>query len=446
MVPISALGDIVSGGTPSREVSAFWNGDNCWVTPGELTSLADRTLLDTRDHITDAGIRNSAATVLPVGSLLITTRATIGAVAIAGVPVSTNQGFKSIVPNGTANSSFYYHLLKFIAAEFKRLASGSTFDEISRADFASVLVPRPPVNDQQRIAEILDTADAMIQKSEAVIGKLRLMKAGLMHDLLTRGLDDSGQLRDFDDLEGYQNRLAVLTDSDAVVKQEGLPVGLPYPSWRMPPLRDPSVHPEQFRDSPIGRIPKDWQITELGTAAEIKMGQSPPGSTYNNDGHGVPLINGPVEFGRKYPNKIQWTTRPTKLCSAGDILFCVRGSTTGRMNVSDDDFCIGRGIAAIRGKEGISVTEYIQLFLYRLADEILYEAKGNGSTFPSINSTRLNATTIPLPSYREQQMICGVLKEQEACITSEESYRDRLALQKQGLMADLLMGKISAHA
>ena len=85
------------------------------------------------------------------------------------------------------------------------------------------------------------------------------------------------------------------------------------------------------------RPPEPWLDVRLGEAAEIEMGQSPPGHTYNEDGKGLPLINGPVEFGRRFPTKIQWTTAPSKTCYDGDVLFCVRGSTTGRMNVSKPD-------------------------------------------------------------------------------------------------------------
>ena len=93
---------------------------------------------------------------------------------------------------------------------------------------------------------------------------------------------------------------------------------------------------------------EDWKVKTLGDVSEIIMGQSPEGDTYNTIGNGVPLINGPVEFTGKYPVKIKWTSKPTKYCQDKDVLFCVRGSTTGRMNIANDRYCIGRGVAAIR--------------------------------------------------------------------------------------------------
>ena len=97
----------------------------------------------------------------------------------------------------------------------------------------------------------------------------------------------------------------------------------------------------------------EWKEILFGDFAEIIMGQSPEGGTYNNTGNGVALLNGPTEFTEKYPLKVQWTTSPTKICKEGDILLCVRGSSTGRLNIANEKYCIGRGIAAIRAKEKI---------------------------------------------------------------------------------------------
>src|SRR5438105_2939787 len=98
-----------------------------------------------------------------------------------------------------------------------------------------------------------------------------------------------------------------------------------------------------------------WKDGIFGDIAEIVMGQSPEGNTYNVSGQGVPLLNGPTEFTNRFPIIKQWTTSPTKLCKKGDILFCVRGSSTGRINIADKVYCLGRGVAAIRAKEGRSI-------------------------------------------------------------------------------------------
>lgn len=145
----------------------------------------------------------------------------------------------------------------------------------------------------------------------------------------------------------------------------------------------------------------------LSECAEVIMGQSPAGDSYNEDGSGVPLINGPTEFTDRYPVKIQWTSKPTKSCQVNDILLCVRGSTTGRMNISNDTYCIGRGVAAIRGK-GIFKTDFLEFALRFNVDEIMRLA--SGSTFPNIDSKTLKSIAIPEIEDSRQDLIIGVLK------------------------------------
>jgi type I restriction enzyme S subunit len=150
--------------------------------------------------------------------------------------------------------------------------------------------------------------------------------------------------------------------------------------------------------------------TVLADVAEIVMGQSPVGSTYNRNGEGVPLLNGPTEFGPVHPIATQWTTAPSKFARAGDVLICVRGNTLGRQNISDGEYAIGRGLAAIRAKTGKANTSFIQLLLQNKASELL--AKGNGSTFPSISGDEIAAIPFPNVSPTAQEKIAARLETQ----------------------------------
>ena len=91
----------------------------------------------------------------------------------------------------------------------------------------------------------------------------------------------------------------------------------------------------------------------------LEMGQSPKGNSYNKIKKGTPLLNGPTEFGISHPTPQTWTTQPTKISKINDLIFCVRGSTTGRMNWSDQEYCIGRGVCAIRGKYSDLDTKFV---------------------------------------------------------------------------------------
>lgn len=152
--------------------------------------------------------------------------------------------------------------------------------------------------------------------------------------------------------------------------------------------------------------------TKLADVAHVIMGQSPDGTTYNKNGIGFPLLNGPAEFGANTPVAVQWTTVPTKIALAGDILFCVRGNTLGRQNVADQEYVIGRGLAAIRARKDKADTDYIGLWLRHKADALL--AAGNGSTFPSVSGEFLEAQLFPEANAREQCQVAARLKAQLA--------------------------------
>lgn len=176
--------------------------------------------------------------------------------------------------------------------------------------------------------------------------------------------------------------------------------------------------------------------TKLADVAHVIMGQSPDGTTYNKNRVGLPLLNGPAEFGATTPVAVQWTTAPSKIAVRGDILFCVRGNTLGRQNIADQEYVIGRGLAAIRARKDKADTDYIGLWLRHKADALL--AAGNGSTFPSVSGEFLEAQPFPEANEREQRQIAVRLKAQLAEVetarqTAQTQLREAAALKKRAL-------------
>jgi type I restriction enzyme S subunit len=168
-------------------------------------------------------------------------------------------------------------------------------------------------------------------------------------------------------------------------------------------------------------------IKKLADVAPINMGQSPPGASYNKWGDGVPLLNGPTEFGERHPTTVQWTVTPTKLCRQGDILICVRGATTGRMNWADKEYCIGRGIAALTPRLELCIPEYLYYFIETQTQQIL--ALTGGSTFPNLPGAKLKRLEIPIPPLATQRRIVIYLnflqkKEEELRRLEDETERD----------------------
>jgi len=169
-------------------------------------------------------------------------------------------------------------------------------------------------------------------------------------------------------------------------------------------------------------LPEGWVWTNIQSTLDLKMGQSPPGKSYNTIGEGLPLLNGPTEFGLIHPTPAQWTTCITKTCNVGDILLCVRGSTTGRMNWADQKYCIGRGISALSIIEELGNRNYYYLYIEMKTDEII--GKTRGSTFPNLSKDQLNSLPIPLPPLAEQRRITAKL---EALLAQVNAAKDHLA-------------------
>lgn len=181
----------------------------------------------------------------------------------------------------------------------------------------------------------------------------------------------------------------------------------------------------------------------LGDVAHVMMGQSPDGGTYNKLGIGLPLLNGPAEFGPSSPIAVQWTNEPSRVAMAGDILFCVRGNTLGRQNFADKTYAIGRGLAAIRARDGIADTEFVGLWLRNAASALL--AAGSGSTFPSVSGDYLERQPFPKLAVIEQRRIAADLKAQ---LTAVEEARQAAQAQLKELtqLANAMVRESIAHA
>jgi restriction endonuclease S subunit len=180
-------------------------------------------------------------------------------------------------------------------------------------------------------------------------------------------------------------------------------------------------------------IHPDWPMVPLSQVAEVIMGQSPPGDTYNNTGEGVPLINGPVEFGPEPFSRTivnQYTTAPTRMCRKDDLIICVRGATLGRMNISGYDGCIGRGVAAIRSTTS---QRWIEFLIFAMRERIF--SLGVGSTFPSITQEQLRSLPIPLPPLATQQAIVAEIEAEQALVNANRELIARMEKKIQATLA-----------
>lgn len=183
-VAVSEIASVVGGGTPRRSEEDFWNGDIAWATPTDVTGLIGRNILQTASSITAKGLANSSANLLPQGSLLITTRATVGACAINRVPMATNQGFQNLVPNQSTSVDFLYYLVQHHVRELNRLAAGSTFLEVSKRAVSTLRVNVPSLREQRDIAAIFSTIDDCLDHNRKTVDQLQRTRRGLLSVLL----------------------------------------------------------------------------------------------------------------------------------------------------------------------------------------------------------------------------------------------------------------------
>jgi len=193
----------------------------------------------------------------------------------------------------------------------------------------------------------------------------------------------------------------------------------------------------EYKETPIGKIPKDWEVVGLGdkNVTDLIMGQSPPSSTYNKKGIGLPFLQGNAEFGETYPRITWYCSKPLKIAEKKDILLSVR-APVGELNISISKTCIGRGISAIRPRK--DKIDYLFLFYYLKSCKNRFEKLSMGSTFKAIRKSEIENYLIPLPPLPEQKAIASILSTVDDAIQKVDSTIEKTERLKRGLMQNLL--------
>ncbi|RVY31956.1 restriction endonuclease subunit S [Helicobacter pylori] len=183
-VRLGDIAEIIGGGTPSTQITSFWNGSINWFTPTEIGIT--KYVYKSQRTITPLGLKKSSTKLLPIGTILLTSRASIGDCAILKVVATTNQGFQSLIPLEKINNEFLYYLILTLKNKLLELASGSTFLEVSPNKIKNLLIPLPPLNEQAAIANILSDVDRYLYSLDALILKKESVKKALSFELLSQ--------------------------------------------------------------------------------------------------------------------------------------------------------------------------------------------------------------------------------------------------------------------
>ena len=167
---IADIGTVVGGATPStKKIENYENGNIAWVTPKDLAGFSGRFISHGERNITEIGLKSCSTQIMPQHSVLFSSRAPIGYVAIANNELCTNQGFKSVVPNENTDYMFLYYLLRYNKEKIENMGSGTTFKEVSGNTMRGIEVTVPEsIEDQKKIASILSTIDEKIERNEAI--------------------------------------------------------------------------------------------------------------------------------------------------------------------------------------------------------------------------------------------------------------------------------------
>ena len=180
---LGEITDIFKGGTPKRNVERYFQGSIPWATPTDITKLNGALYIDdTETHISKEALGKSAARLLPVGTVLLTSRATVGKVAIARVPIATNQGFANFLCKGEVNNLFLAYYLQSITNLLVSLGTGTTFLEVTKTTLLDVEIPLPPLEAQRKIASILSNYDNLIENNTRRIKILEEMAGAICRE------------------------------------------------------------------------------------------------------------------------------------------------------------------------------------------------------------------------------------------------------------------------
>lgn len=224
-VPLEQIARISGGSTPRRNNDAYWNGDVPWVTPSDLpspgASIVD--VLDTAQYITQDGLESCSAPLLAPGTVLFSSRATIGKIGIANVSLATNQGFANFTPNPGVEPKYLAYALRYYTPQITALAGSTTFKEVSRGSIRKFQIPLPPPSEQRRIVELLDLADALqLKRAEADAKAQRILPALFMKMFGDPATNPMGWPRG--SLAGFSNSVRYGLGQPPKASEDGLPL------------------------------------------------------------------------------------------------------------------------------------------------------------------------------------------------------------------------------
>jgi type I restriction enzyme S subunit len=361
---LSEIGEIYSGGTPDRDNSNYFGGDIPWL---RLKDAKQFYVSDSDENITQEGLENSSAQLLPEGSVIVSTRATIGEVTIAKRQVTTNQGFKSVYPE-KANSEFVAYFLSSITDELENLGRTTTYPEVNKTQFSNIEIPLPPASEQQAIAKKLNS--------------------------ICKKIDESSDLQSYaEDVAGNVLNSVIKSLIDGV-----------------------SQSSEQVKVEDV--------------CDEIKNGGTPKRSNESYWGGTIPwLKSGELKNSILYDSEEYMTEKglsesSAKMFSPDTVLVAMYGATRGETGFIKEKMSTNQAVCGLSPNKSVCEPKYLWYCLRTLQNKLASQGRGGGQD--NINQTTIRNTTIPLPPIQKQREIVERLETVEDRADEVRDSSDRI--------------------
>ena len=406
---IGDISEIIGGGTPDSTIDKYWDGEVQWFIPTELktkyVSVSKRT-------ITELGLRKSSAKLLPIGAILLTTRATIGDTSIALRECTTNQGLQSIVVNYQNCNEWVYYLINNIKKELTKRASGSTFLEISKKELKKIRVSLPSLPEQKKIASFLSAVDQKIQHLTRKKELLELYKKGVMQKIFSQKIR---------------------------FKPDGAGFGSAQPAGVGPEAKQNRVV-ERSRNYP------DWEEKRLGEICEMTSSKRVYLSDYVD--RGIPFYRGKEISELKknqIPSDLLYITderykefklkygAPVK----GDILITAVGTLGNIFRIRNNDKFYFKDGNLIWLRNISENSEFLEFYIQYNINELIKTSIG--STQKALTIVELKKIKLFIPSLEEQQKITSFLSNIDSKIESIKTQITQTQKFKKGLLQQMFV-------
>lgn len=413
---LGELGKLARGKSKHRprDAAFLYGGPYPFIQTGDIKS-ANHKVYKYSQTYSEAGLAQSK--LWQEGTIAITIAANIADTGILTFPACFPDSVLGFVADKEkCDIDFMEYLLQYYKKQIQSHAVGSVQDNINLGTFENVEFDIPPLSIQRRIADILSALDEKIELNRQTNATLEAIAQSIFREWFVEF--------NYPDPKGLSREQAPSEAMESGVngsRQAGQ-------TFRV----------SDMVESELGMIPQGWRVGKLGDVVDINMGQSPSGESYNQTGDGIIFFQGKAEFGFRFPTIDKYTTEPKKLAKPFDTLLSVR-APVGSINMASEKCCIGRGLAAISGKNNAWSFAF---YLLKSLEEHFNSYEGTGTVFGSINKTELENITVVIPPQEIISEFERVVNPIDMTIFNNEQQSATLASLRDALLPKLMSGEI----